>query len=339
MKYQPDNELISAYLDGELTDAEQAQVEQMLAASPAARRLLDEMRALGTSLQSLPQRKLGEDLSKSVLQAAASRQSNGLDGSQPASQRPKQASSRTPLVRRIVERIKNNPRIIVWPLVVLTTAVLLTVFNPEQPGPGGKGGRQIAQAPVKQSGEDNRATDAKLVEPKQGDVVKTEDQPTISAVPPTNTTDKAPRLVMKGNGDETKIPPSSKSLAGLIVIQCQVSADVLKEESYRKIFDASSIALPKESASEVFHLSSAEIAEATGLDAKSLASDPKADVTPKAKLIAVEATLVQIAGILNGLKSQPDMYHEVSIKTPSTTPPPAAANPATKRVLVVFRTP
>ena len=41
----PQNELLSAYLDGELTAAEQADVERLLAANPAARQLLDELPA------------------------------------------------------------------------------------------------------------------------------------------------------------------------------------------------------------------------------------------------------------------------------------------------------
>ncbi len=40
----PQNELLSAYLDGELTAAEQAEIEQLLADSPAARQLVEELR-------------------------------------------------------------------------------------------------------------------------------------------------------------------------------------------------------------------------------------------------------------------------------------------------------
>ena len=39
------NELLSAYLDGEFSAAEQAEVERLLAARPAARQLLDDLRA------------------------------------------------------------------------------------------------------------------------------------------------------------------------------------------------------------------------------------------------------------------------------------------------------
>lgn len=69
----PDNELLSAYLDGELTAAEQAEVERLLRRSPHARKTLEELRAMSQSLQSLPQRRLGEDLSEEVLRLAECR--------------------------------------------------------------------------------------------------------------------------------------------------------------------------------------------------------------------------------------------------------------------------
>ncbi len=45
MNEVPETELFSAYVDGELTAEEQARVEQILAASPEARQLLEELRA------------------------------------------------------------------------------------------------------------------------------------------------------------------------------------------------------------------------------------------------------------------------------------------------------
>src|SRR5271155_1164669 len=68
-----DTELFSAYLDGELTAEEQVRAEQILATSPEARQMLDELRAVGSTLQGLPQQKLGEDLSARVLQLAERR--------------------------------------------------------------------------------------------------------------------------------------------------------------------------------------------------------------------------------------------------------------------------
>ena len=73
----PKNELLSAYLDDELTAVEQAEVERLLAADPAARQTLDELRALSATLQALPRQKLGEDLSPQVLRVVERRMLTG----------------------------------------------------------------------------------------------------------------------------------------------------------------------------------------------------------------------------------------------------------------------
>src|SRR5262249_3764928 len=58
---QSPEDLLNAYLDGELTAEEQAQVEQRLAESADFRQLHDELRAVRTGLESLPTYRLGPD--------------------------------------------------------------------------------------------------------------------------------------------------------------------------------------------------------------------------------------------------------------------------------------
>ncbi|HVW39278.1 MAG TPA: zf-HC2 domain-containing protein [Pirellulales bacterium] len=66
----PDDELLSAYLDGELSEEERARVEQMLAERPEARQLLDELRALSGGFEALPRHRLEADFAPRVLRAA-----------------------------------------------------------------------------------------------------------------------------------------------------------------------------------------------------------------------------------------------------------------------------
>ena len=80
----PETELLSAYLDGELTAAEQARAEELLAANPAARQWVEEMRALSHTLQSLPQEKVGEDLGPRVLRLAEQRMLTDAPPAEPA---------------------------------------------------------------------------------------------------------------------------------------------------------------------------------------------------------------------------------------------------------------
>ena len=134
----PENELFSAYLDGELTAAEQADVERLLARSPAARQLLDDLRALSSNLQTLPQYKLDEDLSEHVIRAAERQiltRSERL--TKPAAQRP--SLPRPSLLRRLIES-----RALVWSGLAVAVAVIFMMMEPQGDRPAGDGGLAVA---------------------------------------------------------------------------------------------------------------------------------------------------------------------------------------------------
>jgi len=136
----PENELFSAYLDGELTAAEQAKVERLLATSPAARQLVDELRALSASLQSLPVERLEGDLSGWVLRQAERR----ILGDHPDSRPRPSGSSKDPgdtgegsFWRRFL-----RPRTFLWSALAVAFAVALTLQER-----GGRAPEEIALAP------------------------------------------------------------------------------------------------------------------------------------------------------------------------------------------------
>ncbi|MBN2295003.1 MAG: zf-HC2 domain-containing protein, partial [Pirellulales bacterium] len=54
----PQEELLSAYLDGELTAAEKARAEKLLAEDPSAQATLDCLREVSSAVKSLPAFKL-----------------------------------------------------------------------------------------------------------------------------------------------------------------------------------------------------------------------------------------------------------------------------------------
>src|SRR6185436_8839543 len=68
--YELDDELLSAYLDGELSADERAAVEARLATDPAAQQLLHELRSVSQSVQALPTETLGRDLSQEIIRRA-----------------------------------------------------------------------------------------------------------------------------------------------------------------------------------------------------------------------------------------------------------------------------
>jgi len=125
MTHVPEHELISAYLDGELSDAEREQVEKLLKRSPEARRQLGEFRALSSTLGSLSRHELGEDLSEAVLGAAEREVLVGGD-SVPTPAPPRTALGPT-LFRRFL-----TPRAILWSSLAVGVAVMLMLNESAQ---------------------------------------------------------------------------------------------------------------------------------------------------------------------------------------------------------------
>ncbi|MGW8256721.1 MAG: anti-sigma factor family protein, partial [Thermoguttaceae bacterium] len=145
----PEDELLSAYLDGELNGAELAQVEQLLSRSASARELLEELRALSAEVKSLPVEKLDEDLSKSVLRIVEQKRKKATSESAPSAdfaETPERESTVVYWSRTILHRL-NNPRIWAWEAVIVAVALLLLFFNPQQemaPRQGEAARREIA---------------------------------------------------------------------------------------------------------------------------------------------------------------------------------------------------
>jgi hypothetical protein len=187
MKELPEYELLSAYLDGELPTEERARVEQLLVGNPAARQLLDEMRALSSTLQSLPVQKLDEDLSQRVLRMAERRM---LSGTSPAAQPELSDESPQPASvawRSIGEGLR-RPRTWLWPAIALAVGLLLSVRSPEAPNPPVE--RQMAERQLATTRKAPRAAEA----------------PSIQAVPSTAPASPAPSALAgkEGRADDER---------------------------------------------------------------------------------------------------------------------------------------
>jgi hypothetical protein len=179
MTYDPQDELLSAYLDGELSGDELRRVEQLLVDNAEYRQLYEELRALGSSFQALPRYRLAEDLSQRVLRRAEQSLLDGSTGLQGEARNipavdlvPGAASgaadrlsgvglsgaglaAQGPVVRSSNENASDanlsggtraagrrpHWRAVVWPVLVLAAAVLMMVFNPNRR----EHGRRIAQ--------------------------------------------------------------------------------------------------------------------------------------------------------------------------------------------------
>ncbi len=116
-----DDELLSAYVDGELTDAERASVDRRLRDDPQAREMVAELGAVSQTLRSLPKHELGADLREAVLQQAVVR----------AEQSPAEIG---------------GPRRWAWAALALAATLMLVVYLPE----ANRDDQHLAKAPLKE---------------------------------------------------------------------------------------------------------------------------------------------------------------------------------------------
>ena len=147
-----DEELLSAYLDGELTAAEQARVERLLAEQPESRQLLEELCWLKTSLERMPRDRLGHDFAERVLRRAEKQLLTGgeLEDGEPLKQQRSQ-----PMAARRIEPAKKADRFsglswqrmrrpVIWSSLTLAAGLLIMFLDREviEPRP-----QQVARAP------------------------------------------------------------------------------------------------------------------------------------------------------------------------------------------------
>lgn len=130
MPTNPHNdELLSAYLDGELTAAERAEVERRLAEDPTARQALEELRGVSETLRGLPVRPAEAGFAAGVMQRveAAGGQRDSSQSAGPVD--AERTTERESLVRLPFGR---SPRSWIWAgLAVAAALVVMVNSQPE----------------------------------------------------------------------------------------------------------------------------------------------------------------------------------------------------------------
>jgi hypothetical protein len=122
-----DDELLSAYVDGELTAEERAVVEARLESDPAARELVAELRGLSNTLRSLPREGSDEDIRPLVMSQIGD----------PKASLPSR------------ERDRSNLRVLLWPTLMIAAALML-MFTQGDENPRN---RELARVEPRESGE------------------------------------------------------------------------------------------------------------------------------------------------------------------------------------------
>jgi anti-sigma factor RsiW len=136
------DELLSAYLDGELSEGERAEVEARLAIDPAAQQMLHELQSASQSVQALPTESLGRDMSEEIMRRAREakpelvRESQVVRGSTgvvrgspdpaPAPDRTSPASTGSTIPKI---RIFHSRRAWIWASLTLAAGLLLMIIQ------------------------------------------------------------------------------------------------------------------------------------------------------------------------------------------------------------------
>ncbi len=134
------DEMLSAYLDDELSPGEQALVEARLAADPQARQLVEELRALSGEVRELPRHAVSIDFSQRVVQAAQAAKSSQNGEVTPASLARAPALPNRALPSSKVRRDRRLPVVLAGAAAVAAAVAIMVWIGTRPPaGPGGGG--------------------------------------------------------------------------------------------------------------------------------------------------------------------------------------------------------
>lgn len=301
----PHDELISAYLDGEVTADERAKVERLLAADPRSRQLLEELRALRGSLASLPRHALEADFSDRVMEAAERRM---LLEPRPASE-----SSPSADLDRAARR-QRLLRPLAYACATIAAALLVMALTPFFDT---RDGRELARAPEgdplaaqpqRRSGE-LRAVDEAEHFAKSGEPAAAAGG-RHGAIPSAATGLSAMPMRVVGNG----------AADDLLIVRCQVNRANWRESDFTALLHDQGIvwetvaingaAAPADDAPEP----QADVARAT-TDEKGILSrgERAADEEVAAdavEFVVIDASVDQLDATLAAMKQRPEAFEE-----------------------------
>ena len=133
MSHQIPEELISAYLDGELTSDEQQLVEEALRTDPQAQQLLDELQSLHDHLQSIPRSEPSQDYTQQILHRAERTILTGTSEPDPGPVTAQSPANPT-VTLPAAQDSPGNWKHIIWASTALAATLLLALLlQPNKP--------------------------------------------------------------------------------------------------------------------------------------------------------------------------------------------------------------
>ncbi len=133
MKHHIPEELISAYLDGELTSDEQLLVEEALRDDPQSQQLLDDLQSLHDRLQAIPRSEPSRDYTEQILRRAERAILTGTNATS-SSALTSDAPAKETVITPSRKDSPGNWKHVIWASTALAATLLLALlFQPDQP--------------------------------------------------------------------------------------------------------------------------------------------------------------------------------------------------------------
>lgn len=218
-----DEELLSAYLDGELPAEERARVERWLAEQPDSRQLLEELRSIKNSLERLPRDRLPHDFAEHVLRQAerevlTSRHDGGTGHESNKPGVLSKVDRATPLdVQEIADRPaglswQRLRRPVLWASLALAAGLLVMFLDRERLRPAG--GRQVAMAPGEAPARPRGEIGVPADEPEEGRALQRGTEPSATTAAPPAAAPLSDREPAAPAGPAPRGAPESQSALG-----------------------------------------------------------------------------------------------------------------------------
>jgi anti-sigma factor RsiW len=235
----PDDELISAYLDGELSGEELLRAEQLLATQPESRQLLEELTALRASLQGLPRQSLERGFADRVLRRAEREMLQ-----------PTQTASQTPIAPRNDD---HPPRLswrrwqrpLIWSTLAVAASLVVMMVSPDR--------KEVAIAPAPPGGELNAGGAPAVPALAKHEATEATPKPMAAPVDAPQAAPAPPSQVARdvravgAMRSDAAAPQADASLFDtgndhLLVVECDVASAAVAEADLRGLLMANQIA-------------------------------------------------------------------------------------------------
>jgi hypothetical protein len=332
MSASADDELLSAYLDGELTAEERSRVEQALAERPESRQLLEDLRSIKAGLERMPRDRLGQDFADQVLHRAEKELLLGGDDGTGGQVPPTtiDLAGRASPESGLSWRRARRP--LIWASLTVAAGLVIMRLEGQRQAPPH---RQVAQAPGEAGERGHGEIGAPAEERGPAGPASSAERSTGQNVADEGLGRRSQtRELEDGMHREGEVSQEvlSNAIEGdqTLVVWCDVAAEADYRETLRELLDKENIQLDEAKVSgKTLDLRSAGdqpdqvkllLKRADPSDARRLAEAKKAVRDPNTELVLVAASQSQVEAVLAALDRDDEVFVNVDVEPAADAP-------------------